>query len=160
MNIKKVTLLTLSLVIALSMVCVAHAGPAESAAINFYATSSGPPATPIVTCNPGDTVWVFWNLAPKDSVANITLTAPDTTVVIALPNTGDGSYQFTASQVGIYTCTASVSGTDIGTKQIASQTLLVLPESVIGGIAAIGAGLAAFGTFRLVRKAQPKTRFA
>ncbi|MCW4030116.1 MAG: hypothetical protein NWE92_10785 [Candidatus Bathyarchaeota archaeon] len=110
--------------------------------------------------NPGDQVKVWYivqNIAGSSvtpGTATMYLASgdnPATAVALGAPYqwtiTGTGSMVITAPAPGAYLFI--IDGQTVAT--IASNTLFVLPESVIGGLSALGAALAAFVIFYVVK---------
>ncbi len=106
----------------------------------------------------GSTVYIYWEgvQPPSTGTVYVTVYKPDGSML--------GSWgPFTPSQSGIPSFVASLPGNyyivldgypsyHLFTTFVAGISVFVLPESVFGTLAAIGAGFAAFGTVKVYRK--------
>jgi hypothetical protein len=112
----------------------------------------------ISQCPIGTTLWLFWTQSPSSgTIIEIKIYAPDGTLVKDVANlhqsdSGTDLLKFTTTQSGIYFIVGlGTYNVIIGSDHIASQTVLVLPESQLGGLAVIAATFAAFGVFGVYR---------
>ncbi len=155
MKIKTIVMLSLVALLAFAAVATfAHAvaPPAPPANVaQIWASSSGPAFGGAATLqfNPGQTIYLDYVVQSGHSG---TLSLYDTTtsswIFQNVAVSGSGVYTIVGGLApGIYQ--ADINGV---TLNIAVASIFVLPESVIGALAALGAGLAAFGIFQYKRK--------
>lgn len=132
----------------------AHSTPnAISATVSVKAAidGSGPD---IVEIPVGIPLYVFWDSAPTGSTVTINIVAPDG-FTISNPDfeVENAPIMFTPDQQGTYYVVvygASDSILQIPIKALA--TVNVVPESAFGALAAVGAGLAAFGSVAIIKR--------
>jgi plastocyanin len=162
MKKERMLLFTLCFVAAISMMCVVNATsqPATSAQVHVKDNAAGT-GPDIVQCAVGTKLWVFWTQYDSGSHVEIKILAPDGSTVYdhtPLYQSDSGSISFTATQTGLYNIIVyGKYNAVIGSYVIASATVLVTPESLLGALSAATAALAAFGTFSLI-KAKYKKR--
>lgn len=144
----------LALSAVLSIAKATTNGSANSAEI--IATNSPASNVQVLNYNPGQPIYIKYTInAGKTATIEIMSDGPDGSA----PPTLVGSYIWTSvvgtgmktislSTPGVYE--ADVNGARV--TPIAVASIFVLPESVIGALAAIGAGLAAFGIFQYKHK--------
>ncbi len=158
-KLKKITLLIVALTFAALLIAVASAAPTATSGTGFNIDVGGLAAPAQVGL--GTTCTVVWtSVTPPTGTFTILIIAPDgtTTTLADQPISQSGVISFVTNQVGWWTVefigvTNPVTHMDI----YATPQVFVLPESAIGALAAFGAGLAAFGIFKLKR---PKTNIS
>jgi len=149
--------------LVLSITSTAHAEtPASSASINAKDNAAGT-GPGISECQVGTTLWLFWTQSPSSgTTVEIKIYAPDGTLVHDVANlhqsdSGTDLLKFTATQTGIYYIVVLGAYNEvIGSEEIASQTILVAPESQLGGLTVAAAAFAAFGAFSVYRTRHKK----
>jgi plastocyanin len=158
-------LFTLCFVVAISMMCVVNAnanptGTASSASVHVKDNAAGT-GPDIVQCPPGTKLWVFWTQTNSGSTVGVKIVAPDGSVIFSQSDMTEGqsgSVSFTTTQTGLYNVILyGKYNAAIDSYVVASATVFVTPESLLGALSAATAALAAFGTFSLM-KAKYKKR--
>jgi hypothetical protein len=149
-KMKSKKILMLSLVALLALVAVVgftHAKvlPQGNTATIWASTTSGGAAQ--LQFSPSTTLYlnylVQYNNAPGSGLLSLKDMTTNTWVFTNAAVSGSGSYAIVGGLApGVYQ--ANINGVTVN---IAVATIFVLPESVIGALAALGAGLAAFGIF-------------
>jgi hypothetical protein len=135
------------------------AGTADVASV--WVTSDQLGNIKVNTFTPGQIVWIWFNAI--DSVPNpsvdIKIVDPAGNLVYQPANwigyIGGQPLQWTPQTPGYYYIVINGAGFS-GIYPIAVASVFVLPESAIGTLMAIAAGLAAVGTFRIVRSKKNK----
>ena len=132
--------------------------PAYAASITTKDNAAGT-GPDISGCQVGTTLWLFWTQSPSSGTTiEIKVYAPDGTLVkdvadLHQSDSGTDLLKFTTAQSGVYYIIVVGAYNDvIGTDHVASQSVLVLPESDLGGIAVFSAVFAAFGLFGVYRR--------
>jgi hypothetical protein len=165
MNVKKIILLTLSIVMLASLtVAVASAGTAISVGHIWADSQLNDPTAQhsISQAYVGQTVYVYWNtvLPPSGTVdINVYVFDANWQLVSTIPvgtgfvptDSGTTPASFVVPNVPGGICQITLNGM-IQIIPIASVTIFVLPESAFGALAAIGAGFAAFGSLVVAKK--------
>jgi hypothetical protein len=105
----------------------------------------------------GSTVHVYWNgTYPLNGTVMVSIYNPSGTLVASfgpLAESSSGIPTFVANASGSWYARLDGNPTyHVVTTFVASASVFVLPESVFGAIAAIGAGVAAIGTVSIYRK--------
>jgi len=181
MEIKKTLLVILTIAVLASFaVSFAPAASASTlatvASVHVKNTAAGTGAD-VLECNTGTNLWVFWSQASvKDrsgvnTIVEIKVIAPDGTVIRDVSNlkpsdSGTSKLAFTASQVTTpdgdpyYVVVYGAYNKVLSTNAIASQTLLVLPESVLGTFMAIASCGGAVAVFSVVKTKRAKNSAA
>jgi hypothetical protein len=180
MNIKK-TLLLITCIAVISLLAASFVTAADAsttlatvASVHVKNNAAGT-GVDILQCNIGTNLWVFWFQASiKDptganTIVEIKVIAPDGTVIRDVSNlkpsdSGTSQLEFTTSQATTadgdpyYVVVYGAYNKVLSTNAIASQTLLVLPESVLGTALAMATGLAAVGVFGVVKTRRIKNQ--
>ena len=154
MQRQKTTVVFLCVLVALSAASIARADtPAYAASITAKDNAAGTGPN-ISGCQAGTTLWLFWTQAPTiDTTIEVKVYAPDGTLVkdvsdLHQSDSGTDLLKFTTAQGGVYyIVVVGAYNAVIGTDNISSQSVLVLPESNIGGVAVFAAVFAGFGIF-------------
>ncbi len=112
----------------------------------------------ITECSVGTHIWVFWTQSPANTEVEIQAFDPDGNTIVDVSHltaSQSGSIDFSITAVGVYYVqVVGAYNKVLHSASIASATIFVLPESIFGTLAAIGAGFAAFGTVKVYRKRQ------
>ncbi|XES78349.1 MAG: hypothetical protein ACBZ72_05600 [Candidatus Bathyarchaeia archaeon] len=152
MQVKKIAVLTIICTLALAAAAsMAFAAPIEAQTASVITQDAA--GVPKNQFNHGETVYVkLVSTAPDGSVADITILDSDGNVVAGpwMAQSAGSINSFVPPTSGYYF--VNVNGQPVFT--IAVATLFVLPESVFGTLAAVGAAFAAFGTIAIVKKKQ------
>jgi hypothetical protein len=152
MQVKKIAVLTIICALALAAAAsIASAGTAQTASVIVQDAAN----TPKNQFNLGETVYVkLVSTAPAGSTADIQVVDTASNIVAGpwMDQVAGSINSFTPASAGYYI--VLVNGQPAFT--IAVATLFVLPESVFGTLAAVGAAFAAFGTVAIVKKKQQK----
>ena len=111
--------------------------------------------------NLGSTVHIYWTgVSPSTGTVYVTVYKPDGTFLQSwgpLDPTKSGTPSFTTSMVGnYYIFLDGYPSYHMFSTIVASVSVFVVPESVFGTLAAVGAGVAAFGTFGLIKVKRKK----
>ncbi len=155
MNFKKMALVVLCIAAFASLsISFAYAGSATSVS-NFRV---GVTPTDMSGQAPLNTqVYVYWDsITPSGGTVDITIYNPSGVLIASYPNvapSASGTIHFTVDTPGSYYVQADgFPSYHAATTFVAGASVLVLPESVLGTLAAVGAGVAAFGTVKLYQK--------
>jgi hypothetical protein len=110
----------------------------------------------------GVTVYIYWGgVSPPDTgTVDVKVIDPDGGKILEWPNllpSESGTKSFAASEVGEYLVILEGNPSySAFTRIVASGSVTVVPESVLGALMAIGAGFAAFGAVGIVKKTRNK----
>ena len=154
MQKRKSIVVFLCVLVALSAASIARADtPAYGASITAKDNAAGTGPN-ISGCQAGTTIWLFWTQAPSiDTTIEVKVYAPDGALIkdiagLHQSDTGTDLLKFTTTQSGVYYIVViGAYNVVIGTDHVASQSLFVLPESNLGGVAIFAAVFAGFGIF-------------
>ena len=159
MRKQKIIVLFLCVLVALSAISFVRADtPAYAASITTkaYADGTGPD---ISESQIGTTLWLFWTQSPGNgSTIEIRVYAPDGSLIKDVSNlyqsdSGTDLLKFTTTQSGVYyIVVVGAYNVVIGSDYVASQSILVLPESPVGGVVVFSAVFAGFGVFTVYRR--------
>lgn len=147
----KIIVLTMLCVFALAAVCsVADAQSAQSASV-WTTDNTGAKMNEFAL---GQAVYIWWNPSPAGSTVSISVVDINNNPVagpwLNQPVAASGTLSFTPPSPGYYF--VDVNGQPAFKIAVATVFIFELPESAIGGLAALGAGLAAFGIFKIKHK--------
>ena len=148
-NAKLLVLAMLCLFSVAAVTSLASAGLPRAATASVWTTDADNVKTNQFSV--GQTVLIWWNPNPSNSEVDITIFDSQENVVAGpyfnqAPNVQP--IVFVPEEQGYYF--VYVNGQPVFT--IASATFFVVPEAAIGALAALGAGLAAFGIVKLKPK--------
>jgi hypothetical protein len=148
-----------------ALICVALVFPVIAVVSATYAStafiwgSTKIDGTATSQVDVGATVKIYWDPTPKDGMVNIYVTYSTTedgsesqvpgASWTSLTPAQNSTISFVADQPGYYWLYLYGSKQ---TKIIAQGSIHALPESVLGSIMAVTAGLAAFGTVAVIKK--------
>jgi len=163
---KKIVVLLLvvtALVVPLSL-ALASTGTANSVGMIWLDSQQNDPSGTysISQADAGHTVYIYWNtVSPPTGTVNVVVTPYDDNDnaqpaiqlgIVAPSASGTTAASFVVPDIPGGYCLVTLYG-QFGSRnitiQVASATLLVLPESVFGALAAVVASFAAFGTVKL-----------
>ena len=160
LNLKKSTLIVLCLAVIGFFCKRCFRWPASSldtawAGVN-YNDHSG-------QVNVGATVYIYWTgVVPSDGTVDVAVIQPDGTTLIQwqdLSPSASGTISFIASESGTYLITFNGEPSyHTYTDLIAATSVFVLPESVIGALAAMVSGFAAVCVFGVVKYKNAKIK--
>jgi hypothetical protein len=151
----KIIAIIICSLITFSAISIVTAGTAQSANAWGSIDEKGSVVSSVTI---GTTVSIFWNCYPKTSTVDIWVTYQanldaDEVPVIDASWTGlgidlNGSKSFNADQYGYYYiyCQGGIKS------KITVSSVFSAPESVFGALSAVGAGVAAFGAFAVIKK--------
>jgi hypothetical protein len=162
MNKKQVVILALaiSLLSIVAFAGFASAGTAGSLTNVDTQTAPGGAGVSQDTFSLGSTVYIYWGASsPVGGTVDVTVYDPAGAQLVQWLNQApgaSGTLSFVVNQPGYYDI--AYNGTRLLTSRtIASVSIFVLPESALGTLIALAAGLAAVGTFKIV-KGKSKTK--
>jgi hypothetical protein len=157
---KKVCLIIFTVaVLASLMIGVASAGTAASVSEAYVGNSNGQ----VSQVSLGATVYIYWSgvtASSKGNTVDVTVINPDGTKLTEwynLPPTSSGKISFVAGSPGNYYVELDgYPSYHLYTTFVASASLFVLSEGVLGTLITLVAGLAAFGLFGVVKTKRAK----
>ena len=167
MNVKKIALITLSLIMLASfMVTVVSASTATSVGSIWADSQPNDQAGnyKIREAYVGQTVYIYWEeVYPDGGTVDIIVEAYDnnqvyfTTIGVGtgLAPAASGTVSFIVPNVPGGVCNIKLNGISI-IYSVASVTVFVVPESVLGSAMAALAGFAAFGAIGIVKHKRSK----
>jgi hypothetical protein len=148
-NISKIAFIVLCVFTLASVASFAFAGTAQSASV-WTTDDAGNHENQF---DIGETITINWNADPEGSTVDITIYNEAGNPIgyswSGLTNDKSGTISFTASAKGVYYI--DVTGVSVRFP-VAVGTVLVVPESAFGALAAVGAGLAAFGSVAIIKR--------
>ncbi len=148
-NISKIAFIVLCVFTFASVASFAFAGTAQSASV-WTTNIAGEHANRFEL---GEEITINWNAYPEDSTVDITVYNEAGNPIgfswSGKTNGDSGTISFTASAKGVYYI--DVTGVSVRFP-VAVGTVLVVPESAFGALAAVGAGLAAFGSVAIIKR--------
>ncbi len=148
-----VALIIAALAISISQVNALPLATTADVECHDNAAGTGPA---IIQCAVNTQLWIFWIQAPSNTWVTIQVDDPNGNTIVNVPqqtSADSGSITFTTTIGGTYKVKV-IGAFDVAldTDEIASQTVFVVPESILGTLGVICAGIAAFGTVKIYQK--------